>query len=280
MDILLVSDFGIHHNLGGAQRSNQILIQEGFNRGHNIKCHHYDTPGIPKGDYDIVISSNLEVLNNQEPGMIDWLNGLPNHVRLEHDMCHYLDNSRRQTLYENCKKTFFLTPHHYNCYKKYYGDYFVNVEIVPDPIDTSVFYDYKKATINRVVYIGFLHELKGLEKLYTFAKSTPMEVDIYGWGDKGWISKFEELPNCMIHGPVAHEKIAEILNRYSYMFLEPVLDEPFCRAVGEALCCGVEIISSSNNIGSLELYKEVGHDKYMEMVGQAGTKFWEILEQL
>ena len=43
MKILLISDFGLHHTPGGAQRSNQIILDEGISRGHDIKCFHYDS---------------------------------------------------------------------------------------------------------------------------------------------------------------------------------------------------------------------------------------------
>jgi hypothetical protein len=43
MKVLLISDFGVEHNSGGAQRSNQIIIDEGRSRGHTVRSFHYDS---------------------------------------------------------------------------------------------------------------------------------------------------------------------------------------------------------------------------------------------
>ena len=60
MKVLLVSDFGIRHSLGGAQRSNRLILDEGVQRGHDISIYHYDTDQSVLWDtYDVVISSNL-----------------------------------------------------------------------------------------------------------------------------------------------------------------------------------------------------------------------------
>ena len=63
MKILLVSDFGIRHSLGGAQRSNRLILDEGIERGHDISIYHYDTDqSVLWDNYDLVISSNLEII--------------------------------------------------------------------------------------------------------------------------------------------------------------------------------------------------------------------------
>ena len=63
MNILFISDFGLHHTPGGAQRSNAIVIEEGRKRGHTIVEMFYDSnPLLIHYGYDVVISSNLETL--------------------------------------------------------------------------------------------------------------------------------------------------------------------------------------------------------------------------
>jgi hypothetical protein len=131
MKVLLVSDFGIRHSLGGAQRSNQLILDEGINRGHDISVYHYDTDqSVLWDDYDIVISSNLEVISRSNPMVLQYCATANNHVRLEHDFCRYLDNNVREYLYTSCKKTFFLTNYHYKKFVEYYGDYFINVGLL------------------------------------------------------------------------------------------------------------------------------------------------------
>ena len=90
MCILWISDFGVHHNIGGAQRSNYLIIEEGKKRKHFIQEFYYDTdPRTLNASYDMVVSSNLEVLSRQRPDIISYISSHPNHVRLEHDANRY-----------------------------------------------------------------------------------------------------------------------------------------------------------------------------------------------
>ena len=105
VDVLWISDFGINHNIGGAQRSNDLIIQEGRSQGHIIQAFHHDTdPQALNKSYDLLVSSNLDLLFRQRPDIIDYISTHPNHVRLEHDANRYLPDERRQVLFGNCKK--------------------------------------------------------------------------------------------------------------------------------------------------------------------------------
>ena len=138
MKILLISDFGIDHTPGGAQRSNQIIVDKGIAKGYDIKCFHYDSDTrVLEEDYDVVISSNLEVISNRYPDLVKSIPSLSNHVRLEHDSNLYWDNEFRKYFLGSCKLSFFLTQFHYDFFVEMYGDIFPNVRIVPDPIDSS-----------------------------------------------------------------------------------------------------------------------------------------------
>ena len=62
MKILFISDFSLHHSVGGAQRSNDIIFKEGLRRGHTITMLHIDMDysNILNKEFDLVISSNME----------------------------------------------------------------------------------------------------------------------------------------------------------------------------------------------------------------------------
>ena len=174
MKVLLVSDFGIRHSLGGAQRSNQLILDEGVQRGHDISIYHYDTDQSVLWDtYDVVISSNLEVISKTNPMVLQYCATSNNHVRLEHDFCRYLDNNVREYLYTSCKKAFFLTNYHYKKFVEYYGDYFVNVEIVPDPINMYRFYNMELERKDDILYVGFMHPLKGTNNFISYVNNNP-----------------------------------------------------------------------------------------------------------
>lgn len=281
MKILFISDFGIHHNSGGAQRSNQILIDEGVYRGHDISIYHYDSKQeILWDNYDIVISSNLEVISQTNPMLIQYCATADKHIRLEHDFCRYLDSNIRKYLYSSCIKTFFLTNYHYKKFIEYYGDYFVNVEIVPDPIDKHKFYNMGLVRSNDILYIGFMHPLKGTDNFINYVNNNPNKnFKVAGWGDKRYEDFMRSASNIEFIGKINHSKMPELYNTHAKMYYKPEFDEPFCRAVGEALMCGVEIIGDSDKIGSLYMMQE-DPINFATRCDNASKTFWEILENV
>jgi glycosyltransferase involved in cell wall biosynthesis len=281
MKILLISDFGIRHSIGGAQRSNQIILDEGINRGHDISIYHYDTDQSVLWDmYDIVISSNLEVISRTNPMVIQYCATSNNHVRLEHDFCRYLDNNIRKYLYTSCKKTFFLTNYHHRKFIEYYGDYFVNVEIVPDPIDIHTFFNMELNRNDDILYAGYMHPLKGTDNFIEYVKNNPdKQFRVAAWGEDKYESFMRNAPNIYFLGEVDYDDMPTLYNMHKQMYYNPVFDEPFCRAVGEALMCGVGIIGGSNKIGSLHMYKE-DPVNFAPKCNHAAKNFWEILECL
>ena len=126
-------------------------------------------------EYDVVISSNMEAFFSYKKDVFNYCCGVNNHVRLEHDMCRYLDQDSRKSLFGNCKKSFFLTEHHINKFRKNYGDIFKNVVIVSDPISKEVFYDYGNERSKEILYAGFMHPFKGTDNFLQYAKENPRD---------------------------------------------------------------------------------------------------------
>ena len=281
MKILLVSDFGIRHSLGGAQRSNQLILDEGIERGHDISIYHYDTDqSVLWDNYDLVISSNLEIISRTNPMILQYCVTSPNHVRLEHDFCRYLDNNIREYLYTSCVKTFFLTNYHYKKFVEYYGDYFENVEIVPDPISKHRFYDMGLERKDDILYVGFMHPLKGTDNFINYViNNTDKTFTVAGWGDSRYEDFMKSASNVNFFGKIDYADMVQLYNSHKQMYYNPDFDEPFCRAVGEALMCGVDIIGDSNKIGSLYMYQD-DPASFADQCDNAAKTFWEILECL
>lgn len=281
MKVLLVSDFGIRHSLGGAQRSNQLILDEGINRGHDISIYHYDTDQSVLWDtYDVIISSNLEVISKTNPMVLQYCATANNHVRLEHDFCRYLDNNVREYLYTSCKKTFFLTNYHYKKFVEYYGNYFVNVEIVPDPINKDVFYNMKLDRRDDILYVGFMHPLKGTDNFINYViNNTDKTFTVAGWGDSRYEDFMRNASSVNFLGKVDYTDMMQLYNTHKQIYYKPEFDEPFCRAIGEALMCGVEIIGDSDKIGSLYMYEEDPLN-FASKCNDAAKTFWEILENV
>lgn len=278
MKILFISDYTLKQRQGGAQVSNDIIIKKGKNLGHEIVEHDH-TSSITDflSSYDLVINSNLEAISKTSPVKIDFIKKTPNSVRLEHDSCSYLDTRTRAHIFTSAKKNFFLSEFHHSFFKGLYGDYFRNVEIVYDPIDTTIFNKDESEKKYDVVYCGYLHPLKGLDNLLSFAKENKdRHVSVFGWSDHDCSKLFDEIENIEFLGVKSHEEIAQVFKESKALYHSPIVNEPFCRMVGEALLCGVEeIIGDVNKIGAYLEFEKIGYEKFKEGCENAASNFWD-----
>lgn len=277
MRVLFISDFTLEHSIGGAQVSNKLIIDKGRELGLNIKEHHYESSITDFfSSYDLVINSNLALISHISPEKMSLIAKFPNYVRLEHDSCNYLSSEGREDLFKNSKSNFFLSRYHYQFFTEMYGNYFKNVEIVYDPIDTSIFKKSQDEKIYDVVYCGYLHELKGVHNLISFAKQNPnRKVSIFGWGDRDYTPLFDKVENIEFLGHKPHEEMAKIFQQSKALFHYPIVNEPFCRMVAEALLCGVEeVIGDKERIGAYLEFQEVGYDNFKNGCENAAENFW------
>ena len=280
--ILWISDYNLSHSPGGAQRSNNIIIQKGRELGYSILEANYNFNfNIEDFDqYDILISSNLEAIYKLYPNIIDKIISHKYHVRLEHDSNRYLEQKDREKLFGSCKKTIFLTDFHHEIFKKMYGNIFNEISIVYDPIDTDLFKDEELKRENKVLYVGYMHELKGTFAFFEFVLDHPeIKFVIAGWGQRTFDFLARNIPNIEYLGPIAYEDMPKVYNKYDIMYYSPVIPEPFCRSVAEASMCGMKMISNSPNIiGCLDEMSKVGQEKFKENCKNASKRFWEIVD--
>jgi len=278
MKVLFVSDFDLSQNYGGAQVSSQAIIDAGKTVGHNIKLHTFDSDYTDFFcSYDLIISSNLEVISKKDPDKLNLICNHNNHIRLEHDSCFYLDKQVRKNLFLSTQKTFFLSDFHATFFKSLYGNIFNNIEIVPDPIDKEIFFAKEEEKIYDIVYCGFLHELKGLNNLIKFATDNPSrKIDIFGWGTINLESFFLNFENINFHGRVSHEETASIYRKSKAIFHNPIVNEPFCRMIAESILCGVrEFHGDMARIGSYLDFKEKGLEQFSQECKNAQNIFWK-----
>lgn len=280
MRVLWISDFGIKHNIGGAQRSNHLVIEQGKSQGHSIAEFNYDSsPHVLNEEYDLTVSSNLEVLSAHLPDIIPRIVESPKHVRLEHDANRYLSPDDRQLIFSSCDKAFFLTQFHHDQFIKMYGDIFQNVEIVPDPIDASVFNDESKEREDSILYIGYMHYLKGTDTFLEYvAENSDKNFVMAAWGTP----QYERMARSFSHvewlGTIPYEQMPTLYNKYKSLYYHPVFFEPFCRTVGEALLCGMEL-DCNDLIGSLHHFQQVGKKEFVTQCETATQTFWEKVEE-
>jgi glycosyltransferase involved in cell wall biosynthesis len=277
--IIFISDFNLSHSLGGAQRSNEIIIQKGRELGYSILEANFNFNfNVEDFDqYDILISSNLEAIYKLNPNIIDKIANHKYHVSLEHDSNKYLKQEDREKLFRSCKKTVFLTNFHYQFFINNYGDIFNNVEIISDPIDTNLFYNQNKEREDKILYVGFMHELKGSLGFFELVMNNPnIKFVIAGWGTIVFDFLASNLPNIEYLGNVDHTNMPNLFNKYETLYYNPIIPEPFCRSVAEGVLCGIKLMSpNSNIIGCLNELREIGREKFIENCQNASKIFWD-----
>lgn len=280
--ILWLADYNLTEAPGGAQRSDQMLIDQGKILGYNILKKTYSSldEDFNINNFDVVISSNIHALIVKRPSLINEISNHKYHIRIEHDSNEYLSQEDRIKLFGSCRKTIFLTDFHYSFFKKYYGDIFKNVEIVYDPIDTNLFKIINNHKEEKILFAGYLHPLKGAYEFFDYAiQNKDKKFVVAGWPSNHVINHLlHSIANIQYLGLVDYNQMPEIYNRYKYMFYTPNLNEPFCRSIAEAALCGVQILTNSKDkIGSLIEIEKVGIDAFKESCLKAGVKFWESL---
>ena len=277
--ILWLSDFDLDKAPGGAQRSDKLIIDKGKLLGFNILKLNHETFGehVNIHDYDILVTSNLCAVLQKFPWVLDEITKHKHHVRIEHDSNDYLNQENRVKLFSFCKKTFFLTDYHFNFFQELYGNIFKNVEIVPDPIEIDKFYDYNREREDKILYVGYMHPLKGTSNFFELALRNPYKkYAVAGWSDYQTYNFLSvNIPNIEYLGLVEYEQMPKIYNKYKYLYYEPNLREPFCRSVAEAITCGTLIMTSSQSkIGCLHDTEKYGIEKFKDNCKNASVDFW------
>jgi len=281
MKVLWISDFGISHSIGGAQRSNQIVIDEGRSRDYLVtEFNHSTDKNVLKDSYDLVVSSNLEILSSKYSDIIEYISSANKHVRLEHDANRYLSQENREILFGSCDISFFLTQFHYDKFVGMYGSIFKNVEVIPDPIDTKMFYNMENEREDKILYVGYMHYLKGTSVFLEYVAENPnLQFVMACWGSTNYQQVARSLSNIEWLGSVDYSKMPNLYNKYKILYYHPIFFEPFCRSVGEALLCGMEI-NSNNIVGSLHHYSAMGEEQFKSTCGNAASLFWNHVEAI
>ena len=278
--VLWIADFGLRHNPGGAQRSDAIMIEAGREMGMNITEFNYDVnAALLQNKYDIIVTANMESISRQIPQIIDYAASHPFHFRLEHDANRYLQQEQRKVLFGSCRKTFFLTNFHHLQFVKSYGEIFRNVSVVPDPIDTSFFFDKGEQRSEDSIYTGFMHELKGTKNFIEHALDNPhKKFKVAAWGDRVLEFVMKKLDNVEFYGNIEFEKMPDLYNSNTTMFYKPEFYEPFCRSVGEAILCGMKV-NGNEKIGCVHQVQEVGLERFSKECAEAPQTFWRIINE-
>ena len=278
--VLWISDFDLDTAPGGAQISDFFIIEKAKLLGISIKKTNKDNIlDIENFDaFDMIVTSNVTVILYENPHLLDNISSHKNHVRLEHDSNEHISLEQREKLFSNCSKTIFLSEYQHSFFKGLYGDIFKNVEIIYDPINSKKFKDEGLEREDKILFAGYMHELKGVDHFFEYVLDNPdKDFVIAGFtSSKIYHILAQKIKNIEYLGKVNHDKMPEIFNKYKAMFYSPLVREPFCRSVAEAVLCGMDILTDrQDKIGSLQEIKKVGIEEFRDKCNNAAKTFWE-----
>ena len=287
MKVLFISDYSSSMP-GGAQMSNQHVIKEGRSLGYDITEYNHDSSKLLLlSNYDAVISSNLDYMSRMDnfKFIFDKIVEHPFHIRYEHDSCSYLHPELRRILFESTKLNLFLSDFHLYFFQEIYGDYFKNNEIVYDPINTEIFQPTEQEKEYDYLYCGYGHVLKGLENFINFAKTnTDKKFAFVGWfsnqpESSGLGQELLKVDNIKVLEKAEPSEVPNLLRKTEYIYHDPIVNEPFCRMVAEALLCGCKLKGARNKIGSYLEYQKYGEELFREKCKNAPKLFWEKINE-
>ena len=91
------------------------------------------------------------------------------------------------------------------------------------------------------------------------------------------VESLDSLHNITVHDQwLDKEQVAKVFQQSNAVFHSPIVNEPFCRMIAEAILCGVEeIIGSPNKIGSCLEFQKVGYNEFSNSCENAANKFWQ-----
>jgi len=275
--IVWIADFVVKtYKAGGAQYTNEMVINAGIDRGYEIDIITKDDP--PAYGYDLYILNNIRYINTEYLNHIIYNEP---YVRWEHDywLCGAHKHLKRfADIVPNARLNLFMSKRHLNQCEKDIGK-IPNADYVTSPIDTGLFCIDKEVKKDKKLVVWTGHDTpdnKGFKTAVQYAKINPeLKFKLFG------IFKEEhKLPdNVEIIGEVEQTVFAGWLKKAQYLMAVPNWIEPSGRSVLEGILCGCDLIVN-DKIGILG--ENIDFNDYDEVVKLAHSedKFWGLIEEV
>jgi glycosyltransferase involved in cell wall biosynthesis len=146
-------------------------------------------------------------------------------------------------------------------------------------IDLSKFFDYYLEREDKILYAGYFHPWKGSNNFFEYALNNPeKEFVVCGWAHKLYCDRIKKIKNIEYIGKIDHNKMPDIYNKYKTLWFHPNKYEPFCRAVCEAIFCGIQL-DCSRNIGAIYDLENYGLEKLKEISKKSPVELWNKIEE-
>jgi glycosyltransferase involved in cell wall biosynthesis len=275
--ILWLTDYTVAEvSAGGAEITDSYVIQAGKQLGYDIQvCRPCDLRSNVLDKSDLVIFSNCYEF--PQPARQRIMAEKP-YVVYSHDSGRWIRVlEKNQDMIKNAEAAVFLSPLHRDCFKKFISEE-DNILLVPPHIPYT-FYDNGQKRVNKIMFVGNIHQGKGVDDIINYAKKHPELIfDFYYKRNCGiLLRQLRALKNCNLIGYVPKEGIYNNYNKYAYFIHIPVHQESFGRAVGEAYLCGCKLIVNER-VGAMSYGWD--YKTFREKTMRAHFLFWEELGKI
>jgi len=267
---------------GGAQISNDKLIQTGRERGHQVDIF---TPKNTTEDimgYDLISVHNAKFFTHKH--LLFFIRH-PMVVKHEHDYWNLVDPSQegsKSEIWKNSKLGVFLSPGQHQTYKRLMP--WLQLEpytLSPSPVDVEAFQDLGKHSEDIVVCVSSMSQHKGTINAARWAQDNPnYKVHFYGRpAHPDFVAMVNNVPNAEYKGVASLDEMPEIYNNAYGLIHMPQWMEPCGRSVIEARLCGCKLFLNER-IG-VATYSWWSHSdsEFREIIKDAPIKLWEEMEK-
>lgn len=259
---------------GGAEITDSYIINAGRYMGYDLEvCRPCDlrSPSVEKAD--LVIFSNCYEF--KKPAR-RYIMQNKKYIAYSHDSGRWMDVLRAHPdMFKNSLMNIFLSPLHRDCFKKYL-EQSSPVSCVPPHIPLQ-FYDKGHEKKNRIMFVGNIHDGKGIPSVIEYARENPETIiDFYFHRYSSNLKRqLKNIKNCNLVGFVPKEQIHENYSKYKYFIHIPHHREAFGRAVGEAFLSGCKLIVN-DRVGATSYgwnYRD-----FRKNTAKAHFLFWKTIE--
>jgi len=275
LKILWINDFDSKAvPFGGAELTDAAILNAAKKKNLNVifKKANQIIPKILE-PYDLIIlSNNYELPFNTREFIINN----KKYICLCQDYGRWrkiLDCDTR--LFSNAFLTIFMSPGHRELFNLFIPK---AITLCIPPYINKNFCDYGRERNNRIMYVGYMHECKGIWNVLNYATHNPTKsIDFYYYGHKKeLINAIKKQPNCYLKGSFTNELMPDLYNQYSYVILLPDVYESFSRVIAEAILCGCKLII--NQKLGITSYKWTS-EELRKATLNSHFQFWEEVEK-
>lgn len=284
MRIAWLADFDVDTRMGGAQLTNQYVIEEGRKRGHVIDeiglLNLNETDKFLNG-YDFYIINNYVEIAKHKPGrdLLSYIVKNKIYMKYAHDYDYSPEQTEedrefQQKLYRMSLFNVALSPLH----KRELENALIledrDTVVIPPYIDTDLFQDRGvRRNENMVIALGEVAEHKGIYNIMKWANQNEKQIiDFYGFN----MNEFYYF-NLIFNKPIEYSLVPLYLNMYESFIHLPNWKEPFGRTVAEAYLCGCKMITNEN-IG-FNSYQLTDKSAIRLLLESGPSTFWKVVAE-